>query len=139
MATHKVTYETTTKPDPKALPTGARVEEISPFPAEVTAHRRTLRVNRLAGNDMHAATVKITAETGESKGLPLTEDQAREIGTTLLKAADKAATERTARERAEKARKLAEEQKAAARRVAPLLDGLFYGTPRPYREYPFRF
>jgi hypothetical protein len=139
MATHKVTYETTTKPDPKALPTGARVEEISPFPAVVTAHRRTLKVNRVEGNDMHAATVKISADTGESKGLPLTEDQAREIGETLIKAADKAAAGRVEREKAAKARKLDEERKAAARRVAPLLDGLFYGTPRPYREYPFRF
>lgn len=137
MATHKVTYETTDKPDTAKLPPGAKVEEVSPFPAVVTAHRRTLRVNRVEGFDANAATVKITADNGESKGLPLTEDQAREIGETLVKAADQAAdqaaAERAKREKAAKARKLADERMAAARGADRLLSSLGYRDPFPYR------
>ncbi|MFF0144643.1 hypothetical protein ATK36_3175 [Amycolatopsis sulphurea] len=135
MATHKVTYETITKPDPKTLPTGAKVEQISRFPAVVTAHRRTLRVNRVQGGDGNAATVKITTDDGTAKGLPLTEDQAREIGETLVKAADESAAERTKREKAAKTRKLADERMAAARRADRLLGNL---GSLGYRD-PFRF
>ncbi|RSM66615.1 hypothetical protein DMH03_05800 [Amycolatopsis sp. WAC 01376] len=138
MATHKVTYETTDKPDPKALPTGAKVEQISPFPAVVTAHRRTLRVNRVVASDENAATIKITAEGGEAKGLPLTEAQAREIGETLIKAADIAARERVEREKAEAARK-AEANRLAARRNAAYMDRLYRELRAPQYVNPFRF
>ncbi|MEV6908071.1 hypothetical protein [Amycolatopsis sp. NPDC051071] len=138
MATHKVTYETTDKPDPKALPTGAKVEQISPFPAVVTAHRRTLRVNRVVASDENAATIKITAEGCDAKGLPLTEAQAREIGETLIKAADIAASERTAREKAEETRK-AESRRLAARRNAAYMDHLYRELRAPQYVNPFRF
>ncbi|RSN58856.1 hypothetical protein DMH01_22880 [Amycolatopsis sp. WAC 04182] len=139
MATHKVTYETTDKPDTATLPKGAKVETVSPFPAVVTAHRRTLRVNRVEANDEHAATIKITADgTGDAKGLPLTEAQAREIGETLIKAADMAASERAAREKAEEARK-AESRRLTARRNAAYMDALYRELRAPQYVNPFRF
>lgn len=142
MATHKVTYETTDKPDTAKLPKGATVETVSPFPALVSAHRRTLRVNRVADNDLNAATVKITTENGECKGLPLTEAEAREIGEALIKAAELAATERTAREKtaaakAEKDRKA--RQAVEARRLAEYLRAPLYRDPYPRLVDPFRF
>jgi len=129
MATHKVTYETTDKPDAATLPPGARVEQISPYPAVATAHRRTLRVNRVKGCEGNAATVKITADTGESKGLPLTEDQARDIGETLVKAADEYAAERVKREKEAKMREFMAATVVAERR----LTSTGYGDPFPYR------
>lgn len=139
MATHKVTYETTDKPDTAKLPKGAKVETISPFPALVSAHRRTLRVNRVADNDMHAATVKIAADNGEFKGLPLTEAQAREIGEALTKAADLAASERVAREKAAAAKVAQDKRAAEARRLAEYLRAPLYRDPYPRLVDPFRF
>ena len=115
MATFKVEYTTTDKPDPSALPPNASVEQLSALPAKVDVYGGRLKVRRRSaflGNKtaaelaFEAVSVRLGAD---ARTVGLSEDACREVAVALLAAADEFKAEREKTKR---------EQEVAARRTA---------------------